>query len=297
MFASDQYELIDVGVGRKLERFGPWILDRPCVAAGEHACRLPGEWNLAHARYERTTGERGDWRSAVELPERWTIRHGPIALEIKLTPFGHVGVFPEQADNWDWIGERIRTFAAATGLQRRPKVLNLFAYTGASTLAAAAARAEVVHIDAAANTVAWARRNAELSGLADAPIRWIVEDARKFVDREVRRGNKYDLVIADPPAYGHGPKGQPWELLRDLATLSTAASALVDPAAGATLYTHHSDSLSIAALRDLPGMGLKGRDGDTNDIDAANLELGNMRIPDRSGRLLHFGFFCRTCPW
>jgi 23S rRNA (cytosine1962-C5)-methyltransferase len=296
MFPPGQYELIDVGMGRKLERFGPYVLDRPCLVAGDDARRLPDEWKSAHARYERTSGEDGVWRAAVELPQRWTIRHEPFALEIKPTPFGHLGVFPEQAANWDWIGEKIRDLVAAQP-HRRPKVLNLFAYTGGSTLAAAAAGAEVVHVDAAANTVAWARRNAELSGLADAPIRWIVEDARKFVDREVRRGNDYDLVVADPPAYGHGPKGWPWSLARDFAAFATAAGKLVDAAAGATLLTHHSESLSASTLRSAIGVMPGCTDADGNPIAAAaNVELGDMRIPDRTGRLLHCGYYLRNFP-
>lgn len=285
MFAPDQYELIDVGQGRKLERFGPYVLDRPCVAAADHAPRLPDEWRQAHARYERTSGDEGVWRGIDALPRCWTIRHEPFALEIKPTPFGHLGVFPEQATNWDWIAERVRTIAAARP-QRRPRVLNLFAYTGASTLAAAAAGAEVVHVDAAANTVAWARRNAELSGLADAPIRWIVEDARKFVDREARRGNRYDLVIADPPAFGHGPKGQQWSLTRDIAAFGAALTALEDVKSTDKLMTHHSDSISSAMIRDSL-RHVPHRDGDPN------VEAGDMRIADRSGRLLHCGYFLR----
>ncbi len=287
MFSLDQYELIDFGLGRKLERFGPYVLDRPCVAAGDIDCRLPSEWKTTDARYERTTGDRGDWQCAAELPERWTIRHEPFSLEIKRTPFGHVGVFTEQADNWAWIDEKIRGFGAATGLERRPRVLNLFAYTGGSTLAAAAAGAEVVHVDAAANTVAWARRNAELSGLTDAPIRWIVEDAGKFVDREVRRGNKYDLIIADPPAYGHGPQGQVWELAKDWETLSAALHSLLLPQHRATLFTHHSVSPTVA---DMPGFTESVSDDDRPDVR-------DMQIPDRSGRLLQSGYCSRHCSW
>ncbi|RIK80472.1 MAG: SAM-dependent methyltransferase [Planctomycetota bacterium] len=284
MFAADQYELIDFGLGRKLERFGPYVLDRPALAAADFAQRFPDLWKEAHARYERTSDNQGIWRSAAALPECWTIRHEPFALEIKPTPFGHVGVFPEQAENWDWIAEKIRAFAAAEP-NRRPRVLNLFAYTGGSTLAAAAAGAEVVHVDAAANTVAWARRNAELSALAAAPIRWLVEDARKFVDRELRRGNKYDMVIADPPAYGHGPKGQTWQLLRDWSALEEAIASLVVPGRNAMLLTHHCDLLCGESLPGLP----KGREEQHG--------FASAWIADRSGRRLHSGFVYRQCSW
>lgn len=288
MFAADQYELIDFGSGRKLERFGLYVLDRPSPAAADHVPRLRELWPGADARYVRTDGDRGEWHAVSELPERWTIRHEPLALEIKPTPFGHVGVFPEQAENWDWIGDKIRAFVAAEP-SRRPRVLNLFAYTGGSTLAAAAAGAEVVHVDAAANTVAWARRNAELSGLAAAPIRWIVDDARKFVERERRRGNRYDLIIADPPAYGHGPKGQSWQLLRNWSALEEAIGSLVVPNATASLFTHHCELLGgDAAAERLPGLS---RDGGKSD------GATNAWLTDRSGRKLQSGFVCRQCPW
>jgi 23S rRNA (cytosine1962-C5)-methyltransferase len=287
MFAPDQYELVDFGMGRKLERFGPYLLDRPALAAGDYVQRLPDLWQQADSRYARTSGETGEWRGKSDLPASWTIRHEPFALEIKPTPFGHLGVFPEQAENWDWIGERVRAFVAASP-ERRPKVLNLFAYTGGSTLAAAAAGAEVVHVDAAANTVAWARRNAELSGLSAAPIRWIVEDARKFVDRERRRGNRYDMIIADPPAYGHGPKGESWQILRDWTTLFAAMSSLLAPV-HAALITHHCDLLErVDAGQKSPGFGLHKED---------LKHIATAWLFDRSARKMHSGFVIRTCDW
>src|SRR5215469_2034541 len=210
MLAASDYQLVDFGRGRKLEQFGAYLLDRPSPAAEGQDRSDPQAWKLATARYDRTAGEHGDWRpvaaDAPPLPERWTARYGPISLELKPTDFGHLGVFPEQAGNWDWIAGQI----ARAG--RRLKVLNLFGYTGASTLAAAAAGAEVVHVDAARNTVDWARRNAEQSGLAPAPIRWIHEDAVTFVRRELKRNNGYDAVILDPPSYGHGAKAQTWKI-------------------------------------------------------------------------------------
>ena len=223
MFSSEQYQLLDFGRGRKLERFGQVILDRPCPAADgvqNLALSKPEVALRAAARFDRHTADQGEWRIHKPLPENWRITHGSICLELRPTPFGHVGVFPEQAANWDWIAERVQKAA------RRLRVLNLFAYTGGGTLAAAAAGAEVTHVDAAASTVAWARRNAELSGLSAAPIRWIVEDALKFARRELKRGNRYDAVILDPPTYGHGPKGEPWKLSEHLMPLLACCGKL-----------------------------------------------------------------------
>jgi 23S rRNA (cytosine1962-C5)-methyltransferase len=242
MFAINQYELLDFGGGRKLERFGPRVLDRPSPAAEDFASRRPAWWRSADARYERIDAERGEWIVHREWPPRWTVEHGAFQLELKPTEFGHLGVFPEQAPNWDWI-------AAQVSKAGRPlKVLNLFAYTGGATLAAAAAGARVVHIDAANNVVGRARRNAGLSSLADAPIRWIAEDAAKFVARELRRGNRYDAVILDPPSYGHGPKGEIWKVETSLAPLLTMCGELTAASRAFLLVTCHSPGLGPVEL-------------------------------------------------
>lgn len=222
MFDPSQYELLDFGEGRKLERFGGCVIDRPSPAAEGAACALDKRvWSRADARFERIAHDEGEWQVARESQEPWFVEHGAWRLELKRTEFGHVGVFPEQAENWDWLERQTR----AAG--RPLKILNLFAYTGASTLAAAAAGASVVHVDAARNTVGWASRNARHSDLAEAPIRWIVEDAARFVRREVRRGNTYDAVILDPPSYGHGPKGEPWKLGEQLMPLLCDCAVLL----------------------------------------------------------------------
>ncbi len=187
MFDPNQYELLDFGSGRKLERFGQYVLDRPAPAAADAMPARPELWTKIDARFEtdaeqKTDTVRGKWTATSDLPANRTIRHGELVFEIKPTEFGHLGLFPEQAICWDWIDQQLRSVPAA-------KVLNLFAYTGGSTLAAAAAGAAVTHVDAAANTVAWARRNADLSGLAAAPVRWIVDDALKFARREARAGD------------------------------------------------------------------------------------------------------------
>ncbi len=242
MFAPDQYQLIDFGDGRKLERFGEYVLDRPSPSADRFVRTNPSAWRTAHARYERTTRQDGEWIGDERLPDSWTITHEIGSFELSTTPFGHVGVFPEQAENWPWIAKQVQR------AKRRLKVLNLFAYTGGSTIAAASAGAEVVHVDSARNMVERARRNAARSGLADAPIRWITEDAVKFVRRELRRGNRYQAVILDPPSYGHGPKGEAWKIGEHLMPLLKACGDLTKDELAFLLVTCHSPGYGPAEL-------------------------------------------------
>ncbi len=238
MFRPQYYELVDFGDGRKLERFGDILLDRLAPAAEGYTIRQRDLWPTAAACYERIERDTGEWDFRRALPDTWQVRHDAITFELRRTNFGHIGLFPEQAANWDWIGEQV----AAAG--RPLKVLNLFAYTGGSTLAASVAGAEVVHIDAAKNVVQWARRNAELSGLAERPIRWIAEDAVKFVQRELRRGKQYDAVILDPPSYGHGPAGEVWKLSEHLAELLSACADLTAQQRAFILLTCHSPEIA-----------------------------------------------------
>jgi len=188
------------------------------------------------------------------LPDRWTIAHDSIRLELKRSEFGHVGVFPEQAESWDWIVARLRAVGGPV------KMLNLFAHTGGSTLAAAAAWAKVVHVDAARNVVAWARRNAEISGLAGAPIRWIAEDAVKFVRRELKRGSGYDAVVLDPPSYGHGPRGEVWRLSTHLPKLLQGCGALTAARRRFILLTCHTPEFDAPRLERILGEALGGSD-------------------------------------
>lgn len=253
MFSPDQYALLDFGLGRRLERIGGLVLDRPAPAV-ESVPRSAGEaWARADARFVRTgSGEAGVWERARDLPERWTVSAGPLTLELKRTEFGHLGFFPEHAAHWDWIARQV----ACAG--RPLRVLNLFGYTGGSTLAAAAAGAEVTHIDAARNVVAWARRNAQLSGLADAPIRWIAEDALKFVRREIRRGRTYDAVVLDPPSYGHGPHGEVWRLDKALPALLDGCAQLTFAGRTFILLTCHTPDYGPARLAELLASALSG---------------------------------------
>lgn len=199
------YALLDCGGGEKLERWGKYTLVRPDPQAIWNTPRQHPGWSNPDGRYARSSTGGGQWVKK-ELPARWELRYGDLTFNIKPMNFKHTGLFPEQAANWDFAMERIRTAG------RPVSVLNLFAYTGGATVACAVAGASVCHVDAAKGMVSWAKENAKSSGLEDAPIRWIVDDCAKFVDREIRRGRRYDAVIMDPPSYGRGPSGEIWKL-------------------------------------------------------------------------------------
>lgn len=199
------YELLDCGGGEKLERWGKYTLVRPDPQAIWKTPRLHPGWNSCNARYVRSSAGGGRWE-IKDLPAQWRVTYGNLVFQIKPMNFKHTGLFPEQASNWDFAMDAIRKAG------RPVSVLNLFAYTGGATVACAAAGASVCHVDAARGMVAWARENAKCSGLADAPIRYIVDDCGKFVEREIRRGRRYDAVIMDPPSYGRGPSGEIWKL-------------------------------------------------------------------------------------
>ena len=208
MWRSDQwkdYELIDCGRGEKLERWGDQLLVRPDPQAIWNTPRTHRGWKQNAGRYARSSSGGGQWQNK-SMPERWTVSYGSLTFNIKPMNFKHTGLFPEQAANWDFAQEQIRRAG------RPISVLNLFAYTGGATVACAAAGASVCHVDAARGMVSWARENARSSHLEDAPIRWIVDDCGKFVEREIRRGKTYDAIIMDPPSYGRGPGGEVWKL-------------------------------------------------------------------------------------
>ena len=203
------YELLDCSGGEKLERWGKYLLVRPDPQAIWHTPRSHPGWTRHDARYARSSTGGGQW-AKKQVPERWTVDYGPLTFNIKPMNFKHTGLFPEQAANWDFAAQQIR------GAGRPISVLNLFAYTGGATVACAAAGASVCHVDAAKGMVAWARENAKSSGLEDKPVRWIIDDCGKFVEREIRRGRRYDAVIMDPPSYGRGPSGEVWKLEENL---------------------------------------------------------------------------------
>ena len=199
------YEVLDCSEGEKLERWGKYTLVRPDPQVIWSTPKKQRGWKKMNGHYHRSTRGGGEWEF-FDLPEQWTIRYDSLTFNLKPFSFKHTGLFPEQAANWDWFSDRIKKAG------RPISVLNLFAYTGGATLAAAAAGASVCHVDAAKGMVAWAKENAKSSGLEEAPIRWIVDDCQKFVEREIRRGHHYDGIIMDPPSYGRGPKGELWKI-------------------------------------------------------------------------------------
>ncbi len=217
MFASDQYELVDFGQGEKLERFGEIHVRRETPAACGKKMSS-NDWPSQCLRFCKNSNSES-WLQTVTLPEPWLIRYHECCFELKPTPFGHLGVFPEQAANWSWIRDLPGDF---TGL----KALNLFAYTGGTTMSLAAKGAQVTHVDSAKPVVTWARANAQRSGLEKAAIRWIVEDVKRYVAREIKRGNQYDIVVADPPSFGRGTKNETWKLERDLGELLDSLAVL-----------------------------------------------------------------------
>ena len=208
MWIADQwkdYEVLDTSSGEKLERWGDYLLVRPDPQVIWNTPRKNPGWKKKNGHYPRSSKGGGEWEF-FNLPEEWSIHYRELTFRLKPFSFKHTGLFPEQATNWDWFGNLI----ANAG--RPVKVLNLFAYTGGATLSAAKAGAAVTHVDASKGMVTWAKENAAASGLSDAPIRWLVDDCVKFVEREIRRGNHYDGIIMDPPSYGRGPKGEIWKI-------------------------------------------------------------------------------------
>jgi len=267
------YALLDSGGGRKLERYGPYTVVRP-----EPQClwspRLPARaWDEADAVFDPTSEDEdaGRWRFKGRPKETWPLGWGDVRFHGRFTAFRHLAFFPEQAANWAWLTERVRAHGG------QPKVLNLFGYTGVASLAMAAAGAAVTHVDASKKAVAWARENAELSGLADRPIRWITEDARKYVQREVRRGSKYDGVILDPPKYGRGPGGEVWRLFEDLPELAGLCAELLSENAAFLVLNAYAERISGAALGSLLAEKLAGRGGTIEWGELALVEDGGER--------------------
>ncbi len=285
------YELIDSGEGAKLERFGDHIVARPEPQALWRRTLSAEEWHrLADATFVRDarSDERGQWERKPSMPERWTMEydHGAMHLRMRLalTGFKHVGVFPEQAANWDFIYDALCGMDGG-GVGR--KVLNLFAYTGGATLAARSAGADVTHVDSVRQTVSWARDNCELSGLADTPgggsVRWIVDDAMKFVRREVRRAALYDGIVLDPPAYGRGPDGEKWVLEQGLDEMLSHCAALLKPH-GFLVLNLYSMGLSALVAR----TAVHSHFG-----TPPNESCGEFCFPDHAGKQLPLGVFYR----
>ena len=236
------YELIDASGGEKLERWGDVTLIRPDPQVIWNTPR-GREWDRADAQYHRSSAGGGAWENRSLRKEEWTIGYKELRFRVRPTGFKHTGLFPEQAVNWDYMQQRIREAG------RPVKVLNLFAYTGGATVACAAAGASVVHVDAAKGMVQWARENARLSGLENAPVRWIVDDCKKFIEREIRRGNHYDGIVMDPPSYGRGPGGEVWKLEDSIYELCTLASQLLSEDALFFLLNSYTTGLSPSVMQ------------------------------------------------
>ena len=239
------YEVIDCSAGEKLERWGDYLLIRPDPQVIWDTPKRHRGWKKPNAHYHRSDRGGGHWQF-FDLPQQWSIRYRSLTFQLKPFRFKHTGLFPEQAANWDWVSERIRQ--AGRSAERPVKVLNLFAYTGGATLAAAAAGASVTHVDASKGMVSWARENAKSSGLEQASIRWIVDDCMKVVEREQRRGNTYDGIIMDPPSYGRGPKGEVWKIEDAIHPLIRSCASILAPDGLFFLINSYTTGLQPAVL-------------------------------------------------
>ena len=244
MWVADQwkdYEIIDCSKGEKLERWGKYVLLRPDPQVLWDTPRKNPAWKKLNGHYHRSNKGGGEWEF-FDLPEQWSIHYKDLTFHLKPFTFKHTGLFPEQATNWDWFSEKIRHAG------REIKVLNLFGYTGGATLAAAKAGAKVTHVDASKGMITWGKENAVSSGLGDAPIRWLVDDCVKFVEREIRRGNHYDGIIMDPPSYGRGPKGEIWKLEEKIHPFIALTSQLLSDDPLFFLVNSYTTGLAPAVL-------------------------------------------------
>lgn len=281
------YRLIDSGGGRKLERFGKIIVDRPEPQALWRPRFGPERWAGAHAVFSATDDEEaGRWRVDKPVPESWPVRLRDVSMICRLSSFRHLGLFPEQLPHWDWMLAQIAA-ARKAGVER-PRVLNLFAYTGAATLLAAKAGAEVTHVDASKKAITWAKENQQASNLTDAPIRWMLDDARKFVAREVRRERTYHVILVDPPKFGRGPGGEVWELFEHVTPLIIDCAKLLDRQSAAMVLTAYAIRASAISIGQLVADTLDGRPG---TIDCGELAIAE----ENGGRLVPTSLFSRWC--
>ena len=270
---NDDYELIDSGDGRKYERFGGVSLVRPCSQALWRPANVEA-WSRATATFDREDGNR--WHNRGALPKEWTVCTAGIRFRLGGTDFGHLGIFPEQRAQWRWIRETVKRTGAKS-------VLNLFAYSGGSTVAAALGGAEVCQLDASKGMVQWARENAALNGLKDHPIRWITDDAHKFMERETRRGRRYDAIVLDPPTFGRGANGEMYKIERDLKRTLSLAAGLLSERPAFVLFSSHTPGISCAVAANIIGQA----------FPAAKIEAGEMLLEGRSVPCPS-GVYCRA---
>lgn len=271
VFQPDGYELIDSGNQRKLERFGSVVLSRPCSQAAWRPRLDAATWAGADAEFDREEGNR--WKGRSPLPKEWILHMAGFQLRLSGTDFGHLGVFPEQQALWRWIGDTLRAAHRPTAL----RVLNLFAYSGGATLAAAQADAEVCHLDASRGMVDWARANAELNGLSGRPIRWIVDDVHKFLNREIRRNRPYDAILLDPPSFGRGREGELYKIEQDLPETLDLCGRLLSDTPLFLLLSAHTPGFTPVALANLLQQALPDQ--------TRGFEQGEMLLTGRPGVL------------
>jgi 23S rRNA (cytosine1962-C5)-methyltransferase len=280
----EEYRLLDSGHGRKLERFGKVVTDRPEPQAMWSPKLAPATWKQADAVFDGDdeTG-RGRWSFQSRPPNSWPMQIGPVSVLCQFSSFRHVGVFPEQLPLWDWMLSKLKSHEQDGA---RPRLLNLFAYTGVASLLAAAEGVEVTHVDASKKAIQWAKQNQAQSKLQDAPIRWIVEDARKFVEREVRRSRTYHGILIDPPKFGRGPEGEVWDLFEDLPRLLRACEALLDKSHSFLILNTYAIRASSLSIEMLVREVLSQRGG--------TLESGELAVREEQGdRALSMSIFTR----
>ena len=275
MWVSDgwrDYALIDCGGGERLERWGRYYLVRPDPQAVWRRCGRDPHWERPDARYIRSSSGGGRWEK-YSIPERWTIRYRSLTFHIKPMNFKHTGIFPEQAANWDWADAQIRRAG------RPIRVLNLFGYTGAASLSAAAAGASVCHVDAARGMVQWGRENAEASGLTGRPIRWIIDDCLKFVEREKRRGSRYDAIIMDPPSFGRGPNGETWKIEAEIDGFIRSVCGLFSERPLFLMVNSYSAGLSPASVGYMLRDSIERMRGGTTECGELGLSVEASGLP------------------
>ncbi len=282
------YELVDSGNGKKLERFGEIMLIRPEAQASWKAALPAHPWEAAHAEFRKTSrGQQGEWKFRKPFPKRWVMQRKNLKFWVEPTPSGHVGMFPDQACHWDWIKQ-------TTGLAAGPvKLLCLFGHTGLAALAAAAAGAQVTHVDASRKAVAWARENQSLSDLGARPIRWIVEDALTFVRREARRGNQYNAMVLDPPRFGRGPDGEIWKLEDSLADLLGACGRILSAVPVFILLNVYATVLTQGRM-EKEAEGLRSRLKTMLGESRITITAGELAIEDAAGRRIFASVFARA---